>query len=140
MVMGGSPRPFINFSIEEHIVVSVGPYAFIKTRFFPQRAIVSFVQASPPETTTLKSFNQYNPHLEDQYDYPRLFLLLHQNSQFRQLKYQYLHQLISDYSQLQTEFQDIYQKYGSVYLYDTTDEVSTRHKKKMFQSCLLLTI
>ena len=86
--------------------------------------------------TTLKSFNQYNPHLEEQYDYPRLFLLLHQNSQFRQLKYQYLNQLVEDYDQLAVEFQDIYQNLGQAYLYDTTDEVSTKHKKKLFQSYL----
>ena len=86
--------------------------------------------------TTLKSFNQYNPHLKDQYDYPRLFLLLHQNPRFRQLKYQYLNQLLQDYNQLTIEFQEIYDQYAKAYLYDTSDEVSVSYKKKLFNSYL----
>jgi len=86
--------------------------------------------------TTLKSFNSYNPHLEDQYDYPRLFLLLHNNSQFRQLKYKYLYQLVSQYSQLKTEFNNLYDQYADIFIYDTSDEASVRNKKKLFKNYL----
>ena len=86
--------------------------------------------------TTLKSYNSYNSHLEDQYDYPRLFLLLHHNSQFRQLKYKYLYQLVSQYPQLKTEFNNLYDQYADIFIYDTSDEASVRNKKKLFKNYL----
>jgi len=86
--------------------------------------------------TTLKSFNFYDSHLEEQYDYPRLFLLLHRNSEFRVLKYKYLNQLITQYSKLQKEFEDIYDQYADIFIYDTTDESSVRQKKKLFNTYL----
>jgi len=86
--------------------------------------------------TTLKSFNFYDPHLADQYDYPRLFLLLHDNSRFRQLKYKYLYQLVSQYPQLKTEFNNLYDQYADIFIYDTSDEASVRNKKKLFKNYL----
>ncbi len=79
--------------------------------------------------TTIKSYNSYNSHLAEQYDYPRLFLILHQNSEFRQLKYKYLWQLVFNYSKLKNNFQNIYNQYANDYIYDTTDEASARYKK-----------
>jgi len=83
--------------------------------------------------TTLKSFNDYDPHLEEQYNYPRLFLLLHHLPQFRILKYKYLNQIISDFPQLKKEFDEIYDKYADVFIYDTTDETSISRKKSLFK-------
>ena len=65
-----------------------------------------------------------------------MFLLLHQNPQFRQLKYQYLYQLVENYDQLTAQFQDIYHQNANSYLYDTTDEISVLTKKKLFLAYL----
>ena len=86
--------------------------------------------------TTLKSFNNYDPHLAEQYHYPRLFLLLHHSPQFRVLKYQYLNQLVGHYPQLQKDFQTIYHQYANVFIYDTSDEASVIRKKKLFKNYL----
>jgi len=83
--------------------------------------------------TTLKSYNLYDPHLADQYDYPRLFLLLERLPEFRKLKYGYLNQLANDYSQIEADFDQIYAAYADVFIYDTVDEASIREKKRLLR-------
>lgn len=83
--------------------------------------------------TTLKSFNAYDPHLADQYGYPRLFLLLNRLPEFRILKYQYLYQLVAKQDQLQQNFTDIYRQYANVFIYDVSDEASVWQKQRLFK-------
>lgn len=86
--------------------------------------------------TTLKSFNNYDPHLADQYDYPRLFLLLNRQPEFRVLKYKYLFQLVTQQNQLQQNFSDIYSQSANLFIYDTSDEASVWQKKRLFENYL----
>ena len=86
--------------------------------------------------TSLLSFNSYNPNLTQQYNYPKLFLLLNRLPQFRLLKYQYLNQLVLNYPQLQDNFKALYKKYSNAFIYDTTDEASIGFKKKQFNNYL----
>ncbi|MFH0943541.1 MAG: CotH kinase family protein, partial [Candidatus Beckwithbacteria bacterium] len=86
--------------------------------------------------TTLKSFNQYDPHLADQYDYPRLFLLLNRQPEFRILKYKYLYQLVTQQNQLQENFSKIYSQFANIFIYDTSDEASVWQKKRLFNNYL----
>lgn len=86
--------------------------------------------------TTLKSFNNYDHHLAEQYDYPRLFLLLNRLPKFRVLKYKYLFQLVTQQNQLQQNFSDIYSQSANIFIYDTSDEASVWQKKKLFKNYL----
>ena len=85
---------------------------------------------------TLASFNNYDPHLAEQFDYPRIFLLLNLAPQFRILKYHYLNQLVNKSAELNQAFQSVYEQYESVFLYDTSDEASVWEKQRRFNGYL----
>ena len=103
-------------------------------KFYPVvRSESDLNQLSISDGTTLKSFNNYDPHLAEQYDYPRIFLLLNRDQEFRFLKYRYLYQLISQAARWKQEFQAIYDQQTPVFLYDTSDEASVWEKQKIFR-------
>ncbi|MFC1626933.1 CotH kinase family protein [Patescibacteria group bacterium] len=109
-------------------------YSALDDKFYPiVRSEGDLNKLIIQDGTTLKSFNNYDSHIAQQYNYPRLFLLLHRLPQFRVLKYQYLNQLISNYPQLKKDFDDIYDQYADVFIYDTADEASVRHKKSLLK-------
>lgn len=84
--------------------------------------------------TALKSYNNYDPHLAEQYDYPRLWLLLNRDSEFRRLKYQSLYQLANEFQGLNKDFDSIYDQYAPVFINDTSDEASAWQKKRLFKN------
>lgn len=83
--------------------------------------------------SSLKSYNNYDPHLIEQYDYPRIFLILNKQPEFRRLKYGYLKEIINQNNNLKNNFNEINDRYGRLFIYDTSDEVSAWQKRKMFQ-------
>lgn len=86
--------------------------------------------------TTLLSFNHYDSHIASAYDYPRIFLLLHHNDQFRKLKYQYLNQLVNQFLEINKENQSIFNQYADMFIYDVRDDDSIRFKKKLIRGFL----
>jgi hypothetical protein len=86
--------------------------------------------------SSLRSYNNYDPHLAAQYNYPRLFLFLNRQPEFRLLKYRYLNQLLGEADKLRQEFKNVYDQIGPAFAYDTSDEASVWQKKKLFNGYL----